>query len=70
MSKPIRETVSSKWLREIVAARGVFVVAGETQIHFTQIWKYATGRTTPKLAQAAKLHRTYRGRVPILGWVE
>lgn len=68
MPNPIRETPSSRRLRKIVDDRGVFVVADETGIHYTQIWRYATGRSTPKLKQAAKLHSVYRG-VPVLGWL-
>lgn len=69
MAKKTRETLSSKRLAKMVADRGLVAVGEETSIHYTLIWRYATARTTPTLAQALKLEQRTRGRVPAHGWV-
>jgi len=68
MPKPIRMTPSSRQLARLVARSSLFAIAEETGIHYTQIWKYATGRSTPQAEQITKLHRATGGRVSALGW--
>jgi len=68
MPEQHEESLSSRALAAYVKEHGAGFVVEKTQIHRTQLWRYATGRGKPDAEQVAKLHRVSEGRVAADGW--
>lgn len=68
MPEQHEESLSSRALAAYVKEHGAGTVVEKTQIHRTQLWRYATGRGKPDAEQVAKLHRMSDGVVAADGW--
>ncbi len=68
MPEHYEESLSSRALAAFVKEHGAGYITDRTQIHRTQLWRYATGRGKPDAEQVAKLYRATDGAVAADGW--
>ena len=61
-------SASSRALQALIEEIGAAAVSKASDVHRTQLWRYATGRGKPDADQIAKLHRASSGRVAADGW--